>query len=162
MIYSFTYYKVDFALFRDKINNLDKKIEFLTIFMTETKKFNIKSFISSDIKLAIKFNSYGIHLNSQQFSFIDKVKKYGFKTIISCHTREEAKKAYKKTDFITYSPIFHSPNKGIPKGIDELKYVVENINPNTIALGGIVTEDEIKQIRNSGAIGFASIRYFQI
>lgn len=62
---------------------------------------------------------------------------------------------------ITYSPIYKSPNKGEPKGIDNLKQVV-NIyeDVNIIALGGIINDEQVSQIKKAKAFGFASIRYF--
>ena len=53
-----------------------------------------------------------------------------------------------------------SGNKGKPKGIGELKRVVSKLSIGVIALGGIVGSDQIEACRDSGALGFASIRYF--
>ena len=61
---------------------------------------------------------------------------------------------------ITFSPIFHSPNKGEPKGVEELKRVAFLLSIPVIALGGIVTQKQIGLSKQSGAKGFASIRWF--
>ena len=63
-------------------------------------------------------------------------------------------------DFVTYSPIFETPNKGEAKGIENLKTMVDRYNIPIIALGGIITEEQIKAVKETGAYGFASIRYF--
>ena len=36
------------------------------------------------------------------------------------------------------------------------------IHPNVIALGGIISDKEVEQIKKSKACGFGSIRYFYI
>jgi len=63
-------------------------------------------------------------------------------------------------DAITYSPVFDSPGKGEPKGLEDLKELVAKINIPVFALGGILSEDQIHQVAECGAYGFASIRYF--
>lgn len=81
---------------------------------------------------------------------------------MSTHNLQEAKIAQKKSaDAITYSPIFHTPDKGTPKGIGELKYVVDMLNLKVIALGGVVSAYQLKQLEKVDSLfGFASIRYF--
>ncbi|MGD9969385.1 MAG: thiamine phosphate synthase [Sulfuricurvum sp.] len=64
------------------------------------------------------------------------------------------------SDAITYSPVFASPGKGEPKGLEDLKELVATINIPVFALGGIVTEEQIRAVETAGAYGFASIRYF--
>ena len=61
---------------------------------------------------------------------------------------------------VTYSPIFFSPNKGEPKGLEKLKEAVDTFDIDIIALGGIIDEKHIEQIKETNAKGFASIRYF--
>ena len=104
----------------------------------------------------------GIHLNSSQFNEIEKVKKLNLFTIISCHNFDELEKASKLgLNFVTYSPIFDTPNKGEPKGINNLDETIKKFpNLNIIALGGIISDNQVKQIEKTSAYGFASIRYF--
>ncbi|MFT7003491.1 MAG: thiamine-phosphate pyrophosphorylase, partial [Sulfurimonas sp.] len=45
-------------------------------------------------------------------------------------------------------------------GIEDLKILLHKCKIKVFALGGIVTESQIRQIEESGAYGFASIRYF--
>lgn len=61
---------------------------------------------------------------------------------------------------VTYSPIFTTPNKGTPKGCEELEKIVQSVDIPVIALGGIISEQQIDQIKSTKASGFASIRYF--
>ena len=81
--------------------------------------------------------------------------------VVSTHTLEEALKAGALgADMITFSPIFKTPNKGEPKGVAELKRVALSLHIPLIALGGILSEEQVALCQQHGAKGFASIRYF--
>ena len=152
---------IDIACFRDKesgnFQNLAK------IFIKICKEKNIKKILlNGDYLLAHKLNASGVHLTSTQFDDISKAKELGLYVIISCHTFEDIQKAINnQANAVTYSPIFETPNKGTPKGIEVLKEVVDKYtNINIIALGGIINDKQIEQISKTKAYGFASIRYF--
>ncbi|MCW8838690.1 MAG: thiamine phosphate synthase [Thiovulaceae bacterium] len=122
---------------------------------------DVKSFIHQDVDLACELAADGVHLTSTQFDKIQYAKSKRLEVIISTHTLEEVREAQDLgADAVTYSPIFSSPNKGEPKGVEDLKKVVESVDINVFALGGITTQKEIKKIEKSGVYGFASIRYF--
>lgn len=154
-------HKIDFACFRDKSSqNIE---ELAKIFLQICKAFKIENIlINSNISLAIKLGFDGVHLNSQQFDKIENARKLNLVTIISCHNLEELEKTVNKNiDFVTYSPIFDTPNKGEAKGVDKLNEVVEKFpNLKIFALGGIIQNEQIKDIEKTKAYGFASIRYF--
>ncbi|MEA3497952.1 MAG: thiamine phosphate synthase [Campylobacterota bacterium] len=159
----FSKHTIDIACFRDKESS---NIEPLALeFINNAKKSNIALVvINSHIDLAIKYNYDGVHLTSQQFDKIQLAKDKNLYVIISCHTEDEIKLAYQNgADAITYSPIFYKENKGEPKGIKNLKKVIELYQKDDfriIALGGIIDDEHIKQIKQTNASGFASIRYF--
>lgn len=152
---------VEMACFRDKES---KNFEELAkIFLEVCKKNDIeKTLINSNYELASKLGAYGVHLNSNQFDKIKEAKNLDLYTIISCHNYKDLDSALKlHVNAVTYSPIFATPNKGEPKGISNLKECVKLYEDiDIIALGGIVTQEQIKEIKKSGARGFASIRYF--
>ena len=78
-----------------------------------------------------------------------------------CDLEELEKAMNKNIDFVTYSPIFDTPNKGQSKGVDKLNEVIEKFpNLKIFALGGIIQNEQIKEIEKTKAYGFASIRYF--
>ncbi len=151
---------VDFVCFRDKKSDAFEAKA--TEFIVQAKEEGIENiFLSEHYLIAKKLGATGVHLTSRQFVFIPEAKRRGLKVIISTHTEAEIEEAIrKKVDFITYSPIFESPNKGTPKGIEDLKKMVLRYNIPIIALGGIISEKEILQVKEAGAYGFASIRYF--
>lgn len=153
--------KVDIACFRDKSSTNFE--ELATIFVNICKEFNIeKILINGDYELAKKLGASGVHLTSSQFDKIKKAKDLDLFVIISCHSFNDIEKAQKSyVNAVTFSPIYETPNKGESKGINLLKQAItlyEDID--IIALGGIVKEEQIKQIAKTNAYGFASIRYF--
>ena len=159
-------YEISIASFRDKMS---EEIELLAkSFLDICKEKNIeKIVINSNIELALSLGFDGVHLTSKQFDEIKYCKEKNLFVIISCHDFDEAKKAYDLgADAITYSPIFYTPYKGKPKGIEALKALTHSMDEisqrefNIIALGGIVDKDHVEEIKKSGANGFASIRYF--
>lgn len=123
---------------------------------------NLKAFLHQDYLLADSLNASGVHLTSLQFNEIRKAKDLGLEVIISCHTKEEVDKAEELgADYVTYSPIFATPNKGEPKGLEDLKELIDSTSLKVFALGGIITKEHVEAVEKSGAYGFASIRYFE-
>jgi len=153
--------EIDYICFRDKVS---KNYELLAKrFVDISKSNNISNiFINSHIDLAYSLNATGVHLTSTQFDKIAYAKSMKLKVIVSTHNIEDINKAIKyKADYITYSPIFDTPNKGAAKGIDDLKYITNKYKDIKIfALGGIVTNNHIDMIKTTSSYGFASIRYF--
>ena len=152
--------KVDIACFRDKISVNFKELS--KVFLLACREHNIKIvLINSHIDIAQECMFDGVHLSSRQFDKINYCKDNNIFTIISTHNEEEIQKAIKYgANMITYSPIFNTPNKGKEKGYKNLKEMVSKYNIPIIALGGIITQEQLFQIRFSKAAGFASIRYF--
>ena len=153
--------KVDLICFRDKKNySYEKYARKLALI---ARQYNIKElYVNKYIDLACELKATGVHLTSKQFNQIKHVKDLGLKVIISCHNELEIRVAIRqKVDYITYSPIFETANKGEQKGINNLKYIVNKYKEIKIfALGGIINDEQINNIKESKAYGFASIRYF--
>jgi thiamine-phosphate pyrophosphorylase len=61
---------------------------------------------------------------------------------------------------VTLSPIYETPDKGEPIGVEMLRTVTAALHIPVIALGGITDTERIKECEAVGAAGFASIRYF--
>ena len=159
-------HQISIVSFRDKIT--EDKSELAKVFIEVCKENKIeKTLINSDIELALSLGFDGVHLSSKQFDKIKYCKEQNLFVIISCHDFDEVKKAYDLgANAITYSPIFYTPYKGKPKGIEALNALMDSIDKiaqrefKIIALGGIVEEEQINKVKASGANGFASIRYF--
>ena len=150
----------DFALYRDKTNpNYAVQAEH---FIEVCHQFQgIKGLIHGDALLARKLNAFGVHFTSQQYGQIPRAKELGLYVIASTHSEEEIDQAVELgADAVTYSPIFSTPGKGEPKGLEDLKEITGKMKTNIFALGGIISSDQVKQCEQHGAYGFASIRYF--
>jgi thiamine-phosphate pyrophosphorylase len=151
---------VEYACFRDKES--DDFEALAKRFVSTCKSMGVPNiFINSRMDIAKKLCADGVHLTAAQLGKIQEAKALGLKVVASTHSDEEIATAESGgADFITYSPIFETPNKGNPKGLEDLKDKVDRIRTNIIALGGIVTAEHVKEIEKSGAYAFASIRYF--
>jgi thiamine-phosphate pyrophosphorylase len=153
-------HRPEYALFRDK-ENINYKIQAAHFVRVCSGYKNLKSFIHQDAGLAKELGASGVHLTSMQFEEIAKAKDFGLQVIVSTHFKEEILRAKDLgADAVTYSPIFHSPNKGEPKGVENLKEILKACDIDIFALGGIVTNEHIKALQETNVYGFASIRYF--
>lgn len=151
--------QIDYSCFRDKTTK--DFTEFFDIFLKLSREFGIKNIlINSHIELAIKYN-IGIHLTSSQLNQIDYCKSKGLFVVVSTHNVDELSLA-KDADAVTISPIFESPNKGKPIGIDGLNKLAQNRTQKIFALGGIIDKNQIEELQKNSTqcYGFASIRYF--
>jgi thiamine-phosphate pyrophosphorylase len=150
----------DFVLFRDK--QTSEYPNLAQTFIAISRRNSIPNvLLHSDYRLAHDLGADGIHLTSIQSDSIKEAKILGLYVVISTHSHEEALKAQELgADAITYSPIFASPNKGEPKGLEDLKEIVDKIRIPIFALGGITSCEQIHAVEECGAYGFASIRYF--
>jgi thiamine-phosphate pyrophosphorylase len=159
LLYAIKNKSPDFIRLRDKQSTDYKKLAIL--FKKVSDKTNTKALLHTDYFLAYELGFYGVHLTSNQFDDIKTAKKLGLHVVVSTHTLKEALHVEKLgADFITYSPIFYTPNKGEPKGLEKLKEINDKININCFALGGIVEDEQIQACKDTGIYGFASIRYF--
>ena len=154
-------YMPDFALFRNKED--EHYAQHAAEFVEMCKPFhNMNCFLHQDYELAHKLGADGVHLTSQQFDAIPLAKDLGLEVVISTHTHDEVHIAEAMgADYITYGPIFETPNKGEPKGVDDLREIISMTDIKVFALGGIISEEQVKALEESGAYGFASIRYFR-
>jgi thiamine-phosphate pyrophosphorylase len=152
--------KASMIVYRDK-SNVSKHG---AAFVQAAKKFDFeKVIIHGDISLAKSAGADGVHLSSLQLDEIADAKAMGLFVVVSTHTIDELKKAEALgADMATFSPIFETPNKGAPVGLEVLRSVTSQVNLPVLALGGILTEEQIKACERSGASGFASIRYFGV
>lgn len=112
-------------------------------------------------ELAYELGFFGVHLPSSRFEDIKKAKKLGLHVMVSTHCLEEALHVESLgADFITFSPIFYTQNKGKPKGLEKLKEINAKIDIDCFALGGIIEDEQVLACKKTGVYGFASIRYF--
>jgi len=155
-----TRHQPDFALYRDKENQ--KYAQTARLFLDVSAAFpSVKTMLHGDVALAHELQAFGVHLTSQQYDEIERAKTLGLFVVISCHSEAEILEAQRRgADAVTYSPVFSTPGKGEPKGLEDLNERVAKISLPIIALGGITTPEQVKAVEKTGCFGFASIRYF--
>ncbi len=127
-----------------------------------TRNTETKLLVNDRADIALAANADGVHLTSFSLSAGTIRQSFPEKFIVgvSTHTIEEAENAKKQAaDFVTFSPIFSTPNKGEPQGIENLREVCKKLKPfPVIALGGIGAND-FSDVLDAGASGFAAIRF---
>jgi len=153
-------HKPDFVLLRHKETSHYHVLA--VAFMQVMEKYPaIKAFIHDDIKLAVELKVAGVHLPSNSFDKIEKAKREKLEVIVSTHNQDEVVTVERLgADYVTYSPIFTTPNKGEPKGVEALSILLAFSDIHVFALGGIVTDKEVALLCKTKVYGFASIRYF--
>lgn len=121
-----------------------------------------KILVNDRADIALAAGADGVHLTAASLSaeIVRQNSPEKFIVGVSTHTLEKAEiAAAQAADFVTFSPIFHSPNKGEPQGIERLAVVCERLKPfPVIALGG-VAETNYREVLKAGAGGFAAIRF---
>ena len=123
--------------------------------------YDASFFVNDRVDIAVLTGANGVHLPSKSVP-VEAVK-HKFPSLIvgkSCHSVEDAVRAEKEgADYITFSPVFNTPGKGKPKGLEALKEVVKAVTIPVYALGGI-TEERIPEVLKTGVYGIAGIRLF--
>jgi thiamine-phosphate pyrophosphorylase len=132
------------------------------LFLEATKGFDFdKVLLHGDVELADNLKADGVHLRSDQFNFISEAKSRELFVVASAHSLKDLFDLQERgADMATLSPIFATPNKGKPLGIDILKALKAELSMPVIALGGILSNAQIEECKRAGFAGFASIRYF--
>lgn len=143
----------DYICFRDK--QTPHIQELATITCQLAQEFNINSVIHTHIThLKPDF----IHIDS---TYLHTLSRLTQPTIASCHTLEDIHHAIElQCHAITLSPLFATPLKGEPLGIERFNELSQDCSLPLFALGGITTPEHVQQCYQTHATGFASIRYF--
>jgi thiamine-phosphate pyrophosphorylase len=109
--------------------------------------------INSRADVASACGADGVHLPASA----PTVTLPGLLVFRSCHTLQEVRAA--QADAVTFGPVFDSPGKGAPVGLDALKAACTLSKP-VFALGGVTWENADACVA-AGAAGIAGIRLFQ-
>jgi thiamine-phosphate pyrophosphorylase len=152
------YQKASMIVYRDKSNASMHDVDFIKA----AKAFDFeKVIIHGNPASANTVGADGVHLSSVQLHEIPDAKAMDLFVVVSTHTVEELKQAeLLGADMATFSPVFETPNKGLPVGLEMLEYAISQVNIPVLALGGILTQEQVRACEVTGASGFASIRYF--
>lgn len=114
------------------------------------------------LRLSCEFG--GVHLKSHLLDYIPPLKTMIKQDKIigySAHSVEELMYAlHLGAHYCTLSPIFPTPNKGAPLGLEVFEHIPCHLRQRVIALGGI-TPSHTEVLRALGLGGFAGISCFQ-
>ena len=147
-----------FRNYHKKIN-----IELIKQIKSFCKKTRRKFYLSNEIKTAYKLNLDGVYIPSfnKTFKHINFIKRRNFKIIGSAHNVHEIRiKEKQNCDLIFLSPIFKIKKNKKPLGIIRFRNLKNFTKKKVIALGG-VNKKNLKLLKNSGAVGFASISHIK-
>lgn len=145
----------------------EKKLPCKLLFQLATDAVKItlnsstKILINDRLDVALAADADGVHLtsNSIPVNIIRQNFPKDFLIGVSTHSFEEALQAKNDgANFAVFGPVFPTPNKGEPKGIEGLSEVVNKVSGFPIfALGGI-SDDNIIEVLRTGCSGIAAIR----
>ena len=149
---------VDFIQIREKDLSARELFEFAVAVMEarsseQHASLPAKILLNSRADIAIAARCDGVHLPASA----PGESLPGLTIARSCHTVDEVREA--AADFVTFSPIFNSPGKGKPLGLEALRLACRCGKP-VFALGGVNWENAHSCIE-AGAAGIAGIRLFQ-
>lgn len=126
-----------------------------------TKNSETLLLVNDRADLAFAANADGVHLTASSLpaSIIRQNFPAEFIIGVSAHSLEDVQQAKTEgADFAAFSPIFHSPHKGEPQGLEKLREVCAAAKDfPVIALGGI-DETNFAETFKAGASGIAAIR----
>jgi thiamine-phosphate pyrophosphorylase len=143
---------------RDKVSSgavLFKKAKRLRAL---TKSFDAMLFINGRVDVAIACGADGAHLGVREIppAAARAIAGPDFEIGFSAHAPAETATGL-DADWITYSPVYASPGKGAPFGVEGLAAAVRPARTPVIALGGI-GPGEVLPALQAGAQGVAVIR----
>lgn len=118
--------------------------------------------INDRADVAVAAGADGVHLTGQSISADVIRKSFPLDLIIgvSTHTASEVADARRDgADFALFGPVFSTPGKGEPTGLDVLAQICQSVlDFPVIAIGG-VDGSNYQDVTTAGAAGFASIRW---
>lgn len=112
-----------------------------------------KVLVNSRSDVAVAAGADGVHLPAAAPRQVLP----GLMVARSCHTVAEVEQT--DADLVTFGPVFRTPNKGEPVGLELLREACR-LGKTVFALGG-VDWDNAEECMRAGADGVAGIRLFQ-
>lgn len=153
--------KVSLIQIREKHLTAPLLCELTESAVSVTRGSSTKVLVNDRADIAMACGADGVHLtsNSIPVNVIRSMVPADFLVGISSHSLDDAMAAAQDgADFAVLAPVFDTPGKGEPLGIDMLAEVCRATQPFPIlALGG-TNERNLAEVLRAGASGFAAIR----
>jgi thiamine-phosphate pyrophosphorylase len=143
---------VEYIQIREKDLSAGELFEFVSAVVARRDGSRSKILVNDRADVAVAAGADGVHLPSHS----PIVTLPGLIVARSCHTEEEVRAA--KADFVVFGPVFSTPGKGEPVGLESLRRACRHQTP-VFALGGVTRENE-HLCAAAGAAGIAAIRLF--
>jgi len=118
-----------------------------------------KFLVNDRVDIALSVQADGVHLPEQGLPVETARNLLGPSALIgiSCHDRAGLERAGKAgASFATLSPVFATPGKGQPLGVEQFAVLTRGAALPIFALGGVQSEHAL-QLRAAGAAGLAAI-----
>jgi thiamine-phosphate diphosphorylase len=119
-------------------------------------------FVNSRPDVALAVQADGVHLPSRGLPIAAVSRRFGQRLLVgrSTHAPEEVDAARRDgADFVLFGPVWATPGKSRPAGVDALRRAVSFGLP-VYAVGGVGVE-RLAEVAAAGAVGAAGIRLFQ-
>ena len=146
---------------REKRLSARSLFELAQAVVSATQGSGLRVLVNGRPDIAAAAGAAGVHLPANGLPAAAVRRSFGpeFLIGVSCHSVDELLAARTGgADFATFSPVFASPGKGEPTGIERLRAAAARFAGfPVIALGGI-SLDDISAVLAAGASGAAAIR----
>ena len=127
------------------------------------KSSSTRLLVNDRADIALAAGADGVHLTTRSMSVAQLRRSFGDRLIIFASTHFEAEivsAAQQGADAVVLGPVFDTPGKGVPLGLNGLQEACAKFSPfEIIAIGGI-DESNFRLVLDAGASGFAAIRGF--
>ena len=119
-------------------------------------------FVNGRPDIALEAGADGVHLPSDGLPAAAVKNAFGSRLLIGVSTHslgdiEDARQG--GADFVTFGPVFATPGKGEPQGVDMLSRVCSATQGFPVIAVGGVDGSNFRSIFDAGAAGFAAIRF---
>ena len=153
--------RVDLVQIREKHLTARKLFDLSKAAAGITASTGTKLLINDRADVALAAGADGVHLTegSLATAVVRRAFPSQFVIGVSAHSLSEAAAvAEQGADLAVFGPVFGTPGKGVPMGLDALAEISRRLRPFPIlALGGVDT-DNYSSVLEAGASGFAAIR----
>lgn len=152
---------VDFIQIRENDLPVQNLLELTRAALQIVRRTSTRILVNDRVDVALMAGAHGVQLKSNGIPprVWRPLLPPPFLLGCSCHTLAEVQQAG-AADFLLFSPIFETPGKGRPVGLEGLGAAVSAAKVPVLALGGVTKENE-RECLLRGAAGIAAIRMFQ-